>query len=245
MENASKALLMAASVLIVIVIISAFVLMMSTLTDYQSQATKQEENEQTVEFNNQYMIYSGKHISGFDIASLCNKVIDYNDRKNAEGYTKMEIKITFTQDNLDDFKYDTTLNNQLINQTEYHADGNGTDGRYGIKDFIMDPSAEIENEYGTEYARRLASEISNIDSLIEDYDAGRKTQSEVTKEFNDAKYLNSQITNIGELRTIYSDAQKYYEFMYFKRAYYDCNKIEYDSRTGRIINMEFSCTGMG
>ena len=220
--------------------------MMSTLTDYQNQATTQEENEQTVEFNNQYMIYSGKHISGFDIASLCNKVIDYNDRKNADGYTKMEIKITFTQDNLDDFKYDTTLDNQLINQTEYHADGDGTNGRYGIKDSIMEPVEDIENRYGTEYARRLASEISNIDSLIKDYDAGRKTQSEVTKEFNDVKYLKDrQITNIGELRTIYSDAQKYYEFMYFKRSYYDCNKIEYDSRTGRIINMEFSCTGMG
>ena len=35
MENASRALIMAASVLIAIVIISAFILMMSNLTSYQ------------------------------------------------------------------------------------------------------------------------------------------------------------------------------------------------------------------
>ena len=38
MENASKALIMAASVLIALVIIGAFMLMMSNLTDYQDQS---------------------------------------------------------------------------------------------------------------------------------------------------------------------------------------------------------------
>lgn len=35
----------------------------------------------------------------------------------------------------------------------------------------------------------------------------------------------------------------YYEYVQFKRAKFDCSNVEYDSKTGRIIKMEFKFTG--
>ena len=243
MENASKALLIAASVLIVIVIISAFVLMMSTLTDYQLQTTKQELNDQTVEFNNQYMIYAGEHITGYDMISLINKVRDYNQRSGEEGFTLMQIDIKLTDDIREDFKYVLTEDNVLITENNYDESVNppGGTNMQSIDNIVLEPQ-RIEGDYGTEYARQFVSEISNIEDIVKD---SSLSNTEKLKKFNDAKYWNQTVTDISKLNKIYEDARIYYEFTYFKRAFYDCKKIEYDSKTGRIIHMEFECTGMG
>ena len=57
MENATKALLIAAGVLIALVIVGAFMLMMSNLTDYQEKSYQSKADAQTTEFNNQYDTY--------------------------------------------------------------------------------------------------------------------------------------------------------------------------------------------
>ena len=67
MENASKALIMAASVLIAIVIISAFVLMMSNLTSYQQKNYDTELTAQVADFNNQFVTYARDGIRGSDM----------------------------------------------------------------------------------------------------------------------------------------------------------------------------------
>lgn len=41
------------------------------------------------------------------------------------------------------------------------------------------------------------------------------------------------------------DAKLYYEYVQFKRTYFNCTGTEYDDNTGRLINMEFVCTGIG
>ena len=76
MENASKALLMAAGVLIALVIVGAFMLMMSSLTDYQEKSYQSKADAQTTEFNNQYTGYIRDDIRGSDMFSLMNKVLD-------------------------------------------------------------------------------------------------------------------------------------------------------------------------
>ena len=54
MENASKALIMAGSVLIALMIIGALLLMINNLSSYQETDTKTARDAQVVEFNNQY-----------------------------------------------------------------------------------------------------------------------------------------------------------------------------------------------
>lgn len=85
MENASKALIMAASVLIAIIIIGALVLMFNSLSNYQGTDTQSTRDAQVIEFNNQYETYNRKNVRGSDLYSLLNRVVDYNRRKSTSG----------------------------------------------------------------------------------------------------------------------------------------------------------------
>lgn len=105
MENASKALIIAGSVLIALLIIGALMLMFNNLTRYQNVGTENEKEAQVVEFNNQYETYNRKNVRGSDIYSIFNRVIDYNKRKSTQGtgknegqyiaYEPMEVTIDF------------------------------------------------------------------------------------------------------------------------------------------------------
>ena len=122
MENASRALIMAASVLIGIVIISAFILMMSNLTSYQESSYSSTLSSQIAEFNNQFTTYARDNIRGSDMISLMNKVVDYNTRyTGTEGYTAMGITINMKGHN-EKLAFDHT--NRLVTLDEYNQTNN-------------------------------------------------------------------------------------------------------------------------
>ena len=58
--------------------------------------------------------------------------------------------------------------------------------------------------------------------------------------FNDDSEINSSLGKINELK---DNVYKYYEYVQFKRARFDCSDVEYDDKTGRIISMTFVFTG--
>ena len=47
----------------------------------------------------------------------------------------------------------------------------------------------------------------------------------------------------NKLQSLKESVYKYYEYVQFKRARFDCTNVEYDQVTGRIIKMEFEFTG--
>ena len=57
-----------------------------------------------------------------------------------------------------------------------------------------------------------------------------QSQASISKEIKE----NSQIRN---------DVYKYYEYIQFKRAHFDCEKVEYNNETGRITKMKFKFNG--
>lgn len=85
MENASKALIMAGSVLIALMIIGALLLMFNSLSSYQDTNTQTVREAQIVEFNNQYETFNRNDVRGSDLYSLLNRVVDYNRRKSTVG----------------------------------------------------------------------------------------------------------------------------------------------------------------
>lgn len=85
MENASKALIMAGSVLITIIIISLLILMVNGLTSYQQVNNQLDKGDVISQFNSQYEKYNRDSVRGSDLVSLANKVIDYNRRKSTDG----------------------------------------------------------------------------------------------------------------------------------------------------------------
>ena len=251
MENASKALIMAASVLIAIVIISAFILMMSNLTSYQETTYQSNLSAQIAEFNNQYLTYNRSNIRGSDMLSLMNKVADYNTRyTDSEGFAEMQITIRMNGYN-DDLAFDGT--NRIITQSQYTQNNiylivgqptlttinsSGT----ASSEVSSGPIRTIENKYQQKYCNQLSSEISNIQSIVE----SSGTTTEKNKAFDDEKILPNSASSYGGINVIYGDALKYYEYIQFKRAYFDCvGEPEYDKNTGRILKMEFECTGIG
>ena len=249
MENASRALIMAASVLIGIVIISAFILMMSNLTSYQESSYSSTLSSQIAEFNNQFTTYARDNIRGSDMISLMNKVVDYNTRyTGTEGYTEMAITIDMNGHNAK-LAFDGI--NRLVTLDEYNQTnidkivGKPTSVTGGVtsQDISTRSIRYLENLYGQKYCNQLASEIDTIDSIVKGDDT---TDGKITS-INEERLLEQQFNTYNvTLKQFLEDALKYYEYVQFKRTYFDCvSRPEFDSQTGRIIKLEFECTGVG
>lgn len=96
MENASKALIIAGSVLIAILVISLLVMFYGNIKDYMGTQSSADASEQVVEFNKQYDVYYRNNLYGSDILSLANKIYDYNKRQyEEEGYAELKLNVTF------------------------------------------------------------------------------------------------------------------------------------------------------
>ena len=85
MENASKALIMAGSILISIMVITLLVMGYNNLTETMNAKNDEDAVEQVTQFNKQYDVYYRNNLYGSDILSLANKVDDYNERQSKEG----------------------------------------------------------------------------------------------------------------------------------------------------------------
>lgn len=76
MENASKALLMAGSILIAIIIIALLVRSFTTVSIFQKAKLTEEEQAQLVAFNEQYTKYLGQYVYGTEVLTVKNKSDD-------------------------------------------------------------------------------------------------------------------------------------------------------------------------
>ncbi len=124
MENASKALLMAGGILIAILVIGALLLMFNQLGGYQSSQNSATKNAQLAKFNSDFERYlDDKGISGADIVTLANKIIDYNNKEGtvneATNSVNYSIKMSLKVSNMDSFRrqYAYTNNGDAIFQS--------------------------------------------------------------------------------------------------------------------------------
>lgn len=123
MENASKALIMAGSVLIAMIVISILVMFFGNLQSLQKTELTAEEVEKKAEFNKQYDSYA-RDVYGSDILSLANKIDDYNKRiAENDDYTKIELYVKIEND-IDStyFKQGTYTSRQLRVKVEQLED---------------------------------------------------------------------------------------------------------------------------
>lgn len=217
MENASKALIIAGSVLIALLIIGALLLMFNSLSSYQEVQTQEVREAQVVEFNNQYETYLRNNVRGSDMISLMNRIIDYNARKannSEENFQKMKISITSIKVN--DLKHDQ-------DDTGIIKD-NYTEGNIG--DLLQEVQG-LESKYQSKYITALSANISKV----------KESEDKVKEIFPESLWGNK------DWREIKKDTASYYQYTQFKRVYFDCDieATKYDSHTGRIIEMKFKC----
>lgn len=250
MENASKALIMAGSVLIALMILGALLLMFNNLNNYQNTESQNTREAQVVEFNNQYETYNRNNVRGSDLCSLLNRVADYNRRKSTEGtgkndegqylaYEPMTIEFDFSgkQDQLK-----VGDKNNLIMQEKYSQSNRENQ----FEKYISSKISTIEKNYGTDVIQKLATSVSKI---YVDENASYKTKMNAVLAYNSIKGEKLSIENdsinqsIKEINASKDDVYTYYEYMQFKRAYFNCESVEYSKKTGRITKMYFKFNG--
>ena len=245
MENASKALIMAGSVLIALMIIGALILTFSNLTAYQETNTRSTRSTQMAEFNSQYENYNRKDVRGSDLYSLLNKAIDYNRRESSAGtnwadrgqemaYEPMVIEFTIDKSEL----VAPDGASRLFTTNTYTVSGKSNDFGNKVKDEIDD----LEGEYGQSSLTNLTTKLKKI--FIDDSSTSQE-KKEAVQNFNSAskKKTVSDFKEINEKSQIRQDVYMYYEYIQFKRAHFDCEKVEYNNETGRITKMEFKFNG--
>ena len=140
MENASKALLMAGGVLIALLVIGALMLMFNQIGNYEKSQDASKKNSQLAEFNKEFEKYlDDKEITGADIISLINKVVNYNNKAKNGGITNSvdyDIKMSITITNLDAFntKYaNNGENNKIFRNNTYKITENDYDDRFSYQ----------------------------------------------------------------------------------------------------------------
>jgi len=258
MENASKALIMAGSILIALMIIGALLLMFNNLSSYQNTGIQDTREAQVIAFNNQFETYNRTNVRGSDLYSLLNRVVDYNRRKSTEGsgtndegqsLAYQPMTITFDLDGkINDF-YATTDNSfqHLITRTTYTQSQRTNDFENDIKDEVDD----LEEEYGEDSLNKLAIAKDKI------FIANSKSDKEKKEAIDKFNVASKKVTigenewnRIEEGSTIRKDVYRYYEYIQFKRAKFNCEansisntSVEYNQQSGRIIRMNFKFTG--
>ena len=181
MENITKALLMAAGMLLAVLILSLLVMAYNKLSGYYEQSQELLTAEQLDKFNKQFQNYAGrKDIRGNELISLMNKIIDYNESESYQvgtNYEPIKVKITIGENLVDAFKYETSDSQKVGAQNEYitaviQNTINSTNNQANDKNLIAitntpEKAREIANGVGITnltdtQLQKLTMEISNI-----------------------------------------------------------------------------------
>ena len=98
MENASKALIIAASVLMGVVILSLAVYLFATFSATSNEIYKQMEDEQLQQFNSQFTSYEGRQdLTIYDVITVTNLANDNNKyyelENNEDGNYYITVKL--------------------------------------------------------------------------------------------------------------------------------------------------------
>lgn len=224
MENASKALIMAGSILIALIVIGVLIIGYNNMSSYE-QTLEDSEDISALEYMRKFEQFN-RTLYGSEILSLANLQEDYNNSDDVlhEGYDKIEITVT---------------TNGIVNTSYFSA------GTYSI-DKISNDQSKIESEiaqyeknkseynnrsvkyYSTKRNREIAIDFDMYPpSSMPDYDIATnylQTNSTTAK-------LLEEIQAYKDLTTIYN------EFRTGKR--FRCTNVIYNNQNGRISSMNY------
>ena len=225
MENASKALLIAAGIMIGVIVLSMVAYGYGKISNYYESKELAVEGEQLAHFNKQYIGYNRDDVRGSDLLSLINKILDYNvDDMNYTNDQKIKISIEIPRDNdkakLFYYNYDKYYSASINLIYETFTDEN-------INTRLIQPATKIENDYhGKELITKLASKMSTV--------MGENTKQTLADFLKELKVSRDE-------NQVKKDCLKYYQYIQFKRAHFNCTNVTYEN--GRIKSFTFEFNG--
>lgn len=209
MENASKALIMAGSVLTAMIVISLLVALFTSLRNLQNTQLSTEQVEQATEFNKQYDVYD-RNVYGSELLSLANKIKDYNIRQaEMNDYAKIELEVTFLKD-IDStlLKKGTYTHLELIQKID--------DIENEIK-IVGNESITFITKTGVKSSRKISQLSTMRTADIEELGTEQKEYKTQVNKYNTYKTLLTEI----------------------KAKVFKSKGFEYDKNTGRVIKMKY------
>lgn len=241
MENITKALLIAAGVLIAVMLLALVFVFWNEMSGYFTEKHNTAVLEQTVEFNNQFANYDKQTIRGNELISVMNRIINYNNyQSEMVGYERVKIEIDLKGHEAD-FKY----NGETGSNSLFSGNIKNTSNDDSLK-LIAETSSRLVNESlsGIPYLtdtklQRLAARINDIvDDNISD--SREKAQYKIDRATLLSKILGY---TVAEDDAIIDDVKKatyqYHQFMQFKRAMFECKEVSYNQENGRVNGMKF------
>lgn len=262
MENASKALLIAAGVFLAILILSALVVFYNQVSSFYTAEHEATVIEQAKEFNAKFENYHRNNIRGSDLISLMNRVIDYNSTQSyfeGTNYERIRVNIHIGAENVNEFKYSSSYGTQLkyitadITNTIGSGDNWANDrALVAITATSTDLIAEAEAsgfDITDTQLQQLQSKISNIiidENSVDMYSIqNRYYRANILEDLlgwtidADKETWKSKGTTITKMNLIKDIANRYYQYTQFKRAVFDCVEMLYDEQTNRVVEMNF------
>ncbi len=112
MENASKALIMAAGVLVAIMVISIGTYIFSTFSEFAKNREEEIFSYQRTEFNSQFTQYEAISCTIYDIISLANYAKNYNEKLDPADVGNLGISVMIEGNHIEEL--DANAKNQLI-----------------------------------------------------------------------------------------------------------------------------------
>lgn len=225
MENASKALIMAGSILIAILVIGLLVFGYNQISSTEQTKEDAEGNLKGLEYMKKFEQFN-RTLYGSELLSLSNLQEDYNRSYDVqyEGYDRIEITV----------KTDGIVNSSYFAAGTYSLDRIAED-QDKIEEKISDyekSQKKYNNKSVKYYSSKRYREIAldfgmNPPSTMPDYDI----------QYN---YLNTNSTTVNLLNDIqaYKDLTTIYnEFRTGKK--FKCTDVMYNNQNGRISSMYF------
>lgn len=221
MENATKALEIAAGVLLSVLILGMLTYGFSQLSSIKQTEDDNERLEKAGEFNADYETYNRDGVYGSEVLSLANKIENYNNKDpEADGYSKIELSVTLNN----------VSGNQYFKDTTYNTS-------------FREEKTNKFRFYFTYYYDELQTAIKNANFVVNgkniSYWSG--SSSEVKRLFENGE--STQISHENKTKSIkeWTDAYKALvnERDDITRKTFNCTNAEYDKNNGRIIKMTF------
>ena len=221
MENVTKALIMAAGILLAIMILSLLVIFGSRLSGYFSQEHDSKIIEQDTKFNAQFENYNQETIRG-----------NYNTAiADTEEYEKVKMSVDFKgkeKSFLFNEETDTSILNGLLRngclENNESSDSN-------LSKITSIPTT-LPNKAGVEETQlqRLASELHNIDIDTSQNDLVETRNKKL-------KSILGRVPSSADITKIIKFTKQYYQYTQLKRAMFKCTSVGHNTnQTGARVN---------
>lgn len=232
MENASKALIMAGSILMALLVIGILVFGYGQLSSLEQTKEDVDQVDKMSEYMRRFEQFNrgqDNPLYGSELLSLANLQEDYNSSDAEVGYDKIqitvEIKNTIDKNYFKAGKYDISKiledKNRLLKEKDKYENKNNPN-------YIKYNGKSVKY-----YSKKSYREIANDFEIDIPSTWGNDLISEELYRNDKTKKLMQDIQNYSDLNTIYN------EFRTGKRFYCPADGVEYDNYNGRIKKMTF------